>query len=202
MDNLESFKNGEVRFLIATDVAARGIDVKELPFVINVTLPDKAEDYVHRVGRVGRAGAPGLAISLVATCEVFLSVSVLLVVFFFVFCFFQLGGLQELVWYHTCNNKDKCHNTRLVSKGGCAMWYNEPALLLAIEERIQGSVVELDETWTLPQRETSSAAANAEPSLLEQEKVRLGKHSQEIKPLIDGLMHLERELQIGYFLTK
>lgn len=82
------------------------------------------------------------------------------------------------------------------------MWYNEPALLLAIEERIQGSVVELDETWTLPQRETSSAAANAEPSLLEQEKVRLGKHSQEIKPLIDGLMHLERELQIGYFLTK
>ena len=64
--NLEAFKNGECAFLVCTDVAARGIDVREVPFLINATLPDTAEEYVHRVGRVGRAGAPGLAVSLVA----------------------------------------------------------------------------------------------------------------------------------------
>ena len=64
--NLQKFKNNQVRFLICTDVAARGIDLNSLDFLINVTLPDTAEEYVHRVGRVGRAGKPGLAISLVS----------------------------------------------------------------------------------------------------------------------------------------
>lgn len=50
---LQAFKQGEVRFLICTDVAARGIDISGLPYVINLTLPDRAEDYIHRVGRVG-----------------------------------------------------------------------------------------------------------------------------------------------------
>ena len=67
--NLAAFKEGDVRFLICTDVAARGLDVKGLPFVINVTLPDKSEDYVHRIGRVGRADTMGLAISIVAACQ-------------------------------------------------------------------------------------------------------------------------------------
>ncbi|RXM33678.1 ATP-dependent RNA helicase DDX1 [Acipenser ruthenus] len=57
----------EVRFLICTDVAARGIDIHGVPFVINVTLPDEKQNYVHRIGRVGRAERMGLAISLVAT---------------------------------------------------------------------------------------------------------------------------------------
>ncbi len=65
--NLQAFKDGEVRFLICTDVAARGIDIRGLPFVINVTLPDKPEEYIHRIGRVGRADRMGLAVSLVAT---------------------------------------------------------------------------------------------------------------------------------------
>ena len=64
--NLEKFKKQEVRFLICTDVAARGLDVKGVPFVINVTLPDDKANYVHRIGRVGRAERMGLAISLVA----------------------------------------------------------------------------------------------------------------------------------------
>jgi ATP-dependent RNA helicase DDX1 len=50
---LQAFKQGEVRFLICTDVAARGLDISGLPYVINLTLPDRAEDYIHRVGRVG-----------------------------------------------------------------------------------------------------------------------------------------------------
>lgn len=64
MAALESFKRGEIEVLVATDVAARGLDIAELPCVINFDLPHNAEDYVHRIGRTGRAGAKGDAISL------------------------------------------------------------------------------------------------------------------------------------------
>jgi superfamily II DNA/RNA helicase len=64
MAALEAFKNGTVDVLVATDVAARGLDIAELPCVINFDLPYNAEDYVHRIGRTGRAGASGDAISL------------------------------------------------------------------------------------------------------------------------------------------
>jgi superfamily II DNA/RNA helicase len=67
---LERFKAGEVKLLVATDVAARGIDIDELPVVVNVDLPIVAEDYVHRSGRTGRAGASGEAVSLVCADEV------------------------------------------------------------------------------------------------------------------------------------
>lgn len=55
---LQAFKDGDIRFLICTDVAARGIDVAGLPYVINMTLPDRSEDYIHRVGRVGKLWPP------------------------------------------------------------------------------------------------------------------------------------------------
>ncbi|HEY0879644.1 MAG TPA: helicase-related protein, partial [Zeimonas sp.] len=61
---LEAFKKGETVVLVATDVAARGLDIAELPAVINYDLPYNAEDYVHRIGRTGRAGLSGLALSL------------------------------------------------------------------------------------------------------------------------------------------
>lgn len=64
MAALEAFKRGEIEVLVATDVAARGLDIAELPCVINFDLPYNAEDYVHRIGRTGRAGASGDAISL------------------------------------------------------------------------------------------------------------------------------------------
>ena len=64
MQALEQFKKGEIEVLVATDVAARGLDIAELPCVINFDLPYNAEDYVHRIGRTGRAGATGDAISL------------------------------------------------------------------------------------------------------------------------------------------
>ncbi|MBU4326896.1 MAG: ATP-dependent helicase, partial [Proteobacteria bacterium] len=62
----------KVRVLVATDIAARGIDISELPHVINFDLPKVAEDYVHRIGRTGRAGSKGEAISLVSADEVLL----------------------------------------------------------------------------------------------------------------------------------
>jgi ATP-dependent RNA helicase RhlE len=66
---LADFKNGRVTVLVATDIAARGIDIDQLPVVINHDLPMVAEDYVHRIGRTGRAGAEGLALSLVSHDE-------------------------------------------------------------------------------------------------------------------------------------
>ena len=67
---LERFKAGEVQILVATDVAARGLDIHDLPLVVNFDLPIVAEDYVHRIGRTGRAGASGQALSLVCADEV------------------------------------------------------------------------------------------------------------------------------------
>ena len=64
MQALEAFKKGEIVALVATDVAARGIDITDLPAVINFDLPFSAEDYVHRIGRTGRAGRSGLAITI------------------------------------------------------------------------------------------------------------------------------------------
>jgi len=91
--SLAEFKNGEARILIATDVAARGIDIRELPYVINFTLPDCVDTYIHRSGRVGRAERIGLVISLVAT-------------------------VQERVWYCQKGKKPPCDDTRDYDKGG------------------------------------------------------------------------------------
>jgi ATP-dependent RNA helicase RhlE len=66
---LSDFKSGRVTIMVATDIAARGIDIEQLPIVINFDLPSVAEDYVHRIGRTGRAGMEGLAISLVSHDE-------------------------------------------------------------------------------------------------------------------------------------
>ena len=66
---LEMFKSGEVRVLVATDVAARGLDIEALPVVVNFEIPYDPEDYVHRIGRTGRAGMEGIAISLVSFDE-------------------------------------------------------------------------------------------------------------------------------------
>lgn len=77
---LDEFKAGKLQVLVATDIAARGIDIDQLPHVINFDLPSVAEDYVHRIGRTGRAGASGEAISLVSADE-----------------FEQLGSIEFLI---------------------------------------------------------------------------------------------------------
>ena len=69
MKALEAFKSGGVDLLICTDVAARGLDIKDVPAVFNFDLPFNAEDYVHRIGRTGRAGASGLAVSFVSASD-------------------------------------------------------------------------------------------------------------------------------------
>jgi len=66
---LRNFKNGETRILVATDIAARGLDIEQLPHVVNYELPNVPEDYIHRIGRTGRAGLEGEALSLVCVDE-------------------------------------------------------------------------------------------------------------------------------------
>ena len=66
---LAGFKSGEIRALVATDIAARGIDIDDLPHVVNYEIPNVSEDYVHRIGRTGRAGADGQAVNLVCLDE-------------------------------------------------------------------------------------------------------------------------------------
>ena len=69
MKALDAFKGGSVDVLVATDVAARGLDIADLPAVFNFDVPFNAEDYVHRIGRTGRAGASGLAVTLVSPSD-------------------------------------------------------------------------------------------------------------------------------------
>ncbi len=66
---LSGFKSGDIRALVATDIAARGIDIDDLPHVVNYEIPNVSEDYVHRIGRTGRAGADGAAVNLVCMDE-------------------------------------------------------------------------------------------------------------------------------------
>jgi ATP-dependent RNA helicase RhlE len=61
---LQDFKNGRMRVLVATDIAARGIDISSLPYVVNYDVPESPETYVHRIGRTGRAGNVGVALTL------------------------------------------------------------------------------------------------------------------------------------------
>lgn len=66
---IEAFKNGQCRILIATDVASRGLDIKNVTFVINYDMPKLIENYIHRIGRTGRAGASGTSVSFLTYDE-------------------------------------------------------------------------------------------------------------------------------------
>ena len=123
--NLQAFKEGDVRFLICTDVAARGLDIQGLPYVINMTLPDKSEDYIHRIGRVGRADTMGLAISLVS-------------------------AKPEKVWYCSKKGYKPWFNPTKEDTKQHAIWYDERALLKDIETRIKHPVAPLGKNLELP----------------------------------------------------
>jgi ATP-dependent RNA helicase DDX1 len=173
---LTAFRNGEVRFLVCTDVAARGIDIAGLPFLINVTLPDKSENYIHRVGRVGRSDYMGLAVSLVSS-------------------------QKEAVWFHTCNRTKSasCKNRKLVDVGGCVLWYNEPNILHEIETRLGGQVEELDAGY---QRKGGKGAAPILYGAM-RDDAELGSataaHIESLKPTVQDLIQMESDVQTFFF---
>ena len=180
---LQDFKEGSLRFLICTDVAARGIHIEGLPFVVQMTLPDRPEDYVHRIGRTGRADRLGLAISLASLKD------------------------KEKVWYHAnCPREKKgagCFDTNLVEEGGCCMWFDECAYLKQIEDHIDTGYVErvtLDQLsgWTsgkkFGEKRRSSKAKD------EDEVNVLGKTLHTLlAPQIRQLAKMEVDAQLQYY---
>ncbi|MDP2436931.1 MAG: helicase-related protein, partial [archaeon] len=152
---------------------ARGLDISGLPFVINVTLPDNAADYIHRVGRVGRADAMGLAISII-------------------------GSAPEKVWYHTCKTKGKgCLNRRLRSEGGCCIWYDEPDCLRQIEERLQQTVTSIGADCRFPgfQPGVVYGRRKGDPSA----SGILDGHSEFLSRALADVSHLEEVVQRSFW---
>ncbi|KAK2162971.1 hypothetical protein LSH36_88g00023 [Paralvinella palmiformis] len=171
--NLEKFKKGEVKFLISTDVAARGIDVNGLPYVINVTLPDEKQNYVHRIGRVGRAERMGLAISF-------------------------SGAVKEKVWYHSnCSNRGKgCYNTNLTDHGGCCIWYNEPQYLADIEEHLGVTIDQLKSDMKVAANDFDGKVTYG------QKRRNIGSgykgHVDILAPAVKDLTQLEKRAQTSF----
>ncbi|XP_071488880.1 ATP-dependent RNA helicase DDX1-like [Diadema antillarum] len=171
-ENLQKFKDKRVRFLICTDVAARGIDVKGIPFVINVTMPDEKQNYVHRIGRVGRAERMGLAISLVSV-------------------------IPEKVWYHTCPNRGRgCYNTTLKEHGGCCIWYNEMQYLGDIEDHLGVTIDQVDKSMKVKADEFDGKVTYG------QKRKNMGSgykgHADDLAPAVSELTNLERRAQLSF----
>lgn len=167
--NLQAFKDGEARFLICTDVAARGIDIRGIPFVVNITLPDDKQNYVHRIGRVGRAERMGLAVSLVAT-------------------------VKEKVWYHMCPNRGRgCTNTRLVEEGGCGLWYNEPQYLADVQEHLGVTIPEVAVSFQVPTSEYDGKVVYGEKRTAECGKFK--GHVAELATSVVELARMEKHSQ-------
>ena len=180
--NLEMFKEGDVRFLICTDVAARGIDIKHLPFVINMTLPDKSEDYIHRIGRTGRADRMGMAVSIASSKH------------------------REKVWYHSnCNRGMRqgrpCTDTRLVEDGGCCIWYNEPQYLKEIEKRCGEKLEELASNYKYQNAKANAAAVEYGKSRAEA-KMKKSDHIAFIDEHSSLVTNLATQCQCDHLLFK
>jgi len=187
---LSAFKDGYVRFLIATDVAARGIDVSGLPYVINMTLPDRSEDYIHRIGRVGRADHLGLAISIVSSAK-------------------------ERVWFCTVKGlkpwlKPDGKNTKLTDQGGHTIWYDEGALLRDIDERLGvQKISEMGADLTLPHEIAQRIGSGPGGSAAAYGKERsdksgevLSAHLQAVAPAVERLAALEWDAQTSFLMLK
>ena len=172
-ENLQKFKDAEISFMICTDVAARGIDVRGIPYVINMTLPDEKENYIHRIGRVGRAARMGLAISLVST-------------------------VKEKVWYHSgkrCKGK-KCTDTTLVEKGGCCIWYDEPQLLRDVEEHLGVVIGRVGPDIDVPADEFDGKVIYGEKK--GSSGTQYKGHVDALKPAVADLARLEEAAQSCY----
>merc|ERR1719378_3889 len=174
--NLAAFKSGKAKFLICTDVAARGIDVKGVPFVVNVTLPDDKANYIHRIGRVGRAERMGLAISLTAVD-------------------------REKVWYHKCESRGRgCSNTRLLEQGGCSIWYNEIQYLADIEEHLGETIDNVDFDFKIPVNDFDGKVVYGQKR--SNKGGNFTYHTAEIASSVRELASLEKKAQVSFLQFK
>ncbi len=177
-ENLQAFKDGDVRFLIATDVAARGIDISGLPFVVNVTLPDTAANYIHRIGRVGRADKMGLAISLVAT-------------------------EKERVWFCQKGIKGRgpggrappCDDTRDYEKGGNCVWYDETSLLKDVETLLTKPIERMGTDFKLRPDLLNLKFGEEKDNAASE---RVAEHLEQLRPVVQKLASIESQAQCSF----
>ncbi|KAG7265895.1 hypothetical protein CRUP_009499 [Coryphaenoides rupestris] len=140
--------------------------------LINVTLPDEKQNYVHRIGRVGRAERMGLAISLVAMDK-------------------------EKVWYHVCANRGRgCYNTRLKEEGGCTIWYNEKELLSDIEEHLKCTITQCEPDIKVPLDDFDGKVTYGQRKALGGGNYK--GHVAALAPTVQELANLEREAQSSF----
>ena len=180
--SLQAFKDGTVRVLICTDVAARGIDVAGLPCVVNMTLPDNAEDYIHRVGRVGRADALGLAVSLVST-------------------------VPERVWFVRNRGYQPWLKPSAQDVAEHTIWYDEPGLVRAVEERLGQSIPRMGRNCQLPEEllavlpggssDYGKARGDAAAPVVMKPSVTVA-----LAPTVAALSELEHSVQRAYWALK
>ncbi len=192
---MQKFKDRRVNFLICTDVAARGIDVSKLPFMINVSLPDDKANYVHRIGRVGRAERMGLAVSLVST-------------------------VQEKVWYHGewCRTRGRgCNNTRLTTEKGCCTWNDEQKFLADIEEHLGVTISQIGRDMKVEVDEFDGKVVYGKKRKERGTEIQLGKmfrqlycgffyfvgtgyqgHATQLEDVLSELQSLEKEAQLVF----
>lgn len=175
-ENLQMFKDKRCKFLICTDVAARGIDVSGLPFMINFTLPDEKSNYVHRIGRVGRAERMGLAISLVSS-------------------------VPEKVWYHGewCSSRGRnCVNTKLTTDHpkGCCVWLNEKTLLADVEDHLNITITQIGKDMKVPVNEFDGKVVYGEK--VQSKGTGYVDHVEELRPIVADLAKMESEAQSAF----
>jgi ATP-dependent RNA helicase DDX1 len=174
--SLDDFREGICRFFIATDAAARGLDVAGLPFVINMTLPDKPEECIHRIGRTGRAERLGLAISLVAKHP-------------------------EKVWYHTCQKakQAKCRRTQLKHQGGCCVWFDEPDCLSQLEHLLGTELPHVTVDALCEWRSDAFGLKQKEAESLQSVLGLASEWVASMAPAVLQLARLEAELQQDHY---
>jgi ATP-dependent RNA helicase DDX1 len=180
-ENLQAFKDGMVRLLICTDVAARGIDVQGLPFMINYNIPEKPEDYIHRTGRVGRSEHFGLAISLVGTSK-------------------------EKVWFcqkpgHKPWFNPSAKDVKLNEEGGHTTWLNEPEYMSKIEQRLQQKVPELKKDLSLPDKLGTDASQYGQQRAGNY-SASISEHLAQLEPNVRAVADLEGKAQASFWRLK
>ena len=141
-----------------------------------MTLPDEKQNYVHRIGRVGRADRMGLAISMVSK-------------------------VQEKVWYHSCPSRGKsCANTLLKDDGGCCIWYNEMYYFDEIEEHLGCTIAQVPRTLEIPVNEFDGKLVYGEKRQVKASAFR--GHVDVLAPSVKELIDLEKKTQLTFLNMK
>ncbi len=171
-----------MRVLICTDVAARGIDISGLPYVVNMTLPDNEEDYIHRIGRVGRADTLGLAVSIVS-------------------------AVAERVWFCRRKGYAPWSAPSAADVADHTVWNDEPAMLARVEARLGEPIAVMGANAVTPEGLAAAlpgglAGGAYGKSRADACAAETAAYSVAVAPAVAALSTLETEVQRAYWQLK